>query len=152
MTDIAGRKTKQSLAQARAAAAAAVANIEFTEASRFFAAMDIPFISSKTFKQRYNHGKICRKKYGVMLADKNSIIAQATWDEAWTHRRNAQDCVGTLMVRGHEPNSKPKIVATAIVSRNNIDTPVRDSDGNWMIASRGDQNFYGTSSAMAGKC
>jgi len=153
------RSTMQSLAQARVAAASAIATMEFTETSRFLAAMDIPCISESTWhKQRQSHGNTCtlmaqqsREKHGADLADENGIIAHATWDEAWTHRRHAQDCTGTLMAPGRESDSKSKIIATAIVSRNNIDIPQRNSEGNWMIARHGDQGFYGSSNAMAGQ-
>jgi hypothetical protein len=150
------RGRKKAVIQRRVAASASIANMDFAELKRFFAAMDIPCTTHQTFdrdvQHHYHACKVAAEESRAnclrLAADEQRVLAAVSTDEQWTHPRNAQACIATFGAR--LPSGKTGIIATAVKFKNNIDAPVKDVSGSYTVPIRGDKNYYGSSYTMAG--
>jgi hypothetical protein len=144
---------KKSHIQKRIAVAASVACMDFENTHKYLVAMDLPCMSKKTFYKDCEDYRtavaeaeeVSKNKWLQKIAI-DRVIPWAAGDGSWNKRRNGGTCVFTFMARCDD--GKMRIIASAATSRNNRDTPTKNSEGNWDIAAHGDQDYYGTSNAI----
>lgn len=150
-----GRKTVT--IRRRLASACSIATINHARLRLFFASMDLPCPTNKTFNNDLRiHYKICldrakisREFFLKLVADRDGVIPVVAADEQWTVPRNAQACMGTFTAPLPSDPKRTVIIASAMTMRNNVDTVSRDASGTFTVPIRGDQDYYGSSNGMA---